>query len=70
MWTFTWTKWIHVIFDEEFAGEALNQPSSIQIKKIKFRTKLEHEFIQNFKVLQSAFKKMTVDKVSVDMEMF
>merc|ERR1719273_3079020 len=38
-------------------------PSSIQIKKIKFRTKLEHEFIQNFKVLQSAFKKMAVDKI-------
>merc|ERR1719412_964911 len=38
-------------------------PSSIQLKKIKFKTKLEHEFIQNFKVLQSAFKKMAVDKI-------
>ena len=38
-------------------------PGCLQIKKVKFRTKLEHEYIQNFKVLQSSFKKMTVDKV-------
>lgn len=38
-------------------------PGCIQLKKIKFKTKLEHEYIQNFKVLQSAFKKMTVDKI-------
>ena len=36
----------------------------VQLKKVKFRTKLEHEYIQNFKVLQASFKKMTVDKVS------
>ena len=36
----------------------------VQLKKVKFRTKLEHEYIQNFKVLQAAFKKMAVDKVS------
>ena len=35
----------------------------VQLKKVKFRTKLEHEYIQNFKVLQAAFKRMTVDKV-------
>merc|ERR1711879_32304 len=38
-------------------------PNCVQLKKVKFRTKLEHEFIQNFKVLQASFKKMTVDKI-------
>ena len=38
-------------------------PGCIQLKKVKFVTKLEHEFIQNFKVLQAAFKKMNVDKI-------
>ena len=42
-------------------------PGSVQIKKIKFNTKLEHEYINNFKVLQASFKKMSVDKrVPVD----
>ena len=36
---------------------------SIQLKKVKFKTNLEHEYIQNFKILQSAFKKVNVDKV-------
>ena len=37
------------------------------MKKVKFATKLEHEYITNFKVLQASFKKMNVDKiVSVD----
>jgi len=35
------------------------------MKRIKFKTNLEHEYIQNFKILQAAFKKMCVDKVSV-----
>jgi len=38
-------------------------PGSIQLKKIKFDTKLEHEYINNFKLLQGAFKKMNVDKI-------
>merc|ERR1719422_80449 len=38
-------------------------PGSIQMKKVKFTTKLEHEYIQNFKILQAAFKKMNVDKI-------
>lgn len=38
-------------------------PSSIQLKKVKFRTNLEHEYIQNFKILQAAFKKVGCDKV-------
>ncbi|TRY61272.1 hypothetical protein TCAL_01802 [Tigriopus californicus] len=38
-------------------------PSSIQIKKVKFRTNLEHEYIHNFKILQAGFKRMNVDKI-------
>merc|ERR1719411_2303948 len=38
-------------------------PGSISLKKVKFGTQLEHEFIQNFKILQNSFKKMNVDKV-------
>ena len=35
------------------------------MKKVKFKTNLEHEYIQNFKILQSAFKKVNVDKVII-----
>ncbi|BFZ16592.1 hypothetical protein BsWGS_19632 [Bradybaena similaris] len=38
-------------------------PGSVMLKKIKFNTKLEHEFIQNFKSLQACFQKMGVDKI-------
>merc|ERR1719384_1288038 len=38
-------------------------PGSISLKKVKFGTNLEHEFIQNFKILQNSFKKMNVDKI-------
>lgn len=38
-------------------------PGSIQLKKVKFRTNLEHEYIQNFKLLQAAFKKVGCEKV-------
>ncbi|XP_066273900.1 microtubule-associated protein RP/EB family member 3-like [Branchiostoma lanceolatum] len=34
----------------------------LPIKKVKFVAKLEHEYIQNFKLLQGAFKKAGVDK--------
>ena len=37
---------------------------SVVMKKVKFQTNLEHEYIQNFKTLQASFKKMSVDKVS------
>ena len=37
-------------------------PGSIILKKVKFRTQLEHEYIQNFKLLQAAFKKVGCDK--------
>lgn len=39
-------------------------PGSVPMKRIKFKTNLEHEYIQNFKILQAGFKKMGVDKVS------
>ena len=35
------------------------------MRKVKLKTNLEHEYIQNFKILQAAFKKMHVDKVSM-----
>lgn len=38
-------------------------PGSVLVKKIKFQTKLEHEWIHNFKILQASFKKMSVDKI-------
>ncbi|CAH1977547.1 unnamed protein product [Acanthoscelides obtectus] len=38
-------------------------PGSVQLKRVKFRTNLEHEYIQNFKILQAGFKKMNVDKI-------
>merc|ERR1719510_2229986 len=38
-------------------------PGCVQLKKVKFMTKLEHEYIHNFKVLQASFKKMSVDKI-------
>lgn len=37
-------------------------PGSAQLKKVKFRTNLEHEYIQNFKIVQAAFKKVACDK--------
>jgi RP/EB family microtubule-associated protein len=39
-------------------------PNSVLLKKVKFRTQLEHEYIQNFKLVQGAFKKVGCDKVS------
>ncbi|CAD7676664.1 unnamed protein product [Nyctereutes procyonoides] len=38
-------------------------PGCIALKKVKFRAKLEHEYIQNFKILQAGFKRMGVDKI-------
>ncbi|GFO18820.1 microtubule-associated protein, rp/eb family, member 3a [Plakobranchus ocellatus] len=35
----------------------------VALKKVKFNTKLEHEAIQNFKVLQLSFKKVGVEKI-------
>lgn len=38
---------------------------SISLKKVKFKTQLEHEYIQNFKLLQAAFKRVGADKVFI-----
>lgn len=38
-------------------------PGSLVLKKVKFNSTLEHEYINNFKILQGAFKKTTVDKI-------
>ncbi|CAD7691036.1 unnamed protein product [Nyctereutes procyonoides] len=38
-------------------------PGSIALKKVKFQAKLEHEYIQNFKILHAGFKRMGVDKI-------
>ncbi|XP_026477905.1 microtubule-associated protein RP/EB family member 1-like [Ctenocephalides felis] len=38
-------------------------PGSVPMKRIKFKTNLEHEYIQNFKLLQASFNKMGVDKI-------
>ncbi|XP_070555478.1 microtubule-associated protein RP/EB family member 3-like isoform X21 [Ptychodera flava] len=35
----------------------------LPLKKVKMQAKLEHEYIQNFKILQAAFKKTGTDKV-------
>ena len=35
------------------------------MKRVKFTTKLEHEYIQNCKILQASFNKVGVDKVSI-----
>ena len=40
-------------------------PGSVALKRVKFDTKLEHEYIQNFKLMQASFKKLNVDKVSL-----
>lgn len=38
-------------------------PGSVTLKKVKFQAKLEHEYIQNYKILQAGFKRMGVDKI-------
>merc|ERR1712025_325657 len=61
------TKYVKI--EEMCSGAAYCQfmdmlfPNCVQLKKVKFKTKLEHEYIQNFKVLQASFKKMQVDKI-------
>ena len=38
---------------------------SVPLKRIKYNSKLEHEYITNFKILKASFKKMNVDQVSI-----
>ncbi len=33
------------------------------MKRVKWETKLEHEYINNYKLLQAAFKKLQVEQV-------
>ena len=42
---------------------------SVMMKKVKFNACLEHENIQNFKLLQNTFRAVQVDKVCVMMMM-
>ena len=53
------TKYLYLLF--------LYVSGCIPVKRVKFKTKLEHEYISNFKLLQGAFKKMTVDKVHINL---
>ena len=39
-------------------------PNCLSLKRVKLNAKLEHEYISNWKILQNAFKKVGVDKVS------
>uniref|UniRef100_A0A914WLW0 Microtubule-associated protein RP/EB family member 1 n=1 Tax=Plectus sambesii TaxID=2011161 RepID=A0A914WLW0_9BILA len=38
-------------------------PNSIQLKKVKWNSKLEHEWIKNWQLLQTAWKTLGVDKI-------
>ena len=37
----------------------------INLRKVKWEGKHEHEFVHNFKVLQATFKLLLVDKVNL-----
>lgn len=55
--------------EELCAGSAYCQfmdmmfPGCLVAKRIKYNTKLEHEYISNFKLLQGSFKKCEIDKI-------
>ena len=61
------TKYVRI--EQMCSGEAYCQimnkffPNYVEMKKVKFNTKLEHEYRQNLEVLQLAFKNMKVDKI-------
>ncbi|GAV02310.1 hypothetical protein RvY_12895 [Ramazzottius varieornatus] len=38
-------------------------PNTVPMKKVKFNTRLEHEFVGNWKILQGALKSVGVDKL-------
>ncbi|XP_065183473.1 microtubule-associated protein RP/EB family member 1-like [Sycon ciliatum] len=39
-------------------------PACLSLKKVKFNAKMEHEYVANFKILQTSFKKTGVDKIT------
>lgn len=39
-------------------------PGQVQLKKVKWNSKLEHEWINNWKLVQTAWKELGVDKAS------
>ena len=43
---------------------------SVPLKRIKYNSKLEHEYITNFKILQASFKKLNVDQVSKSVNLY
>lgn len=45
-------------------------PGSANLKKVKWNTKLEHEWILNFQVFQQACKQMNVEKVNFKVSIF
>ena len=55
---FKWACWWVLNFSPSISG-------CIPLKRVKFNTRLEHEYIQNFKLLQASFTKLGVDKVSL-----
>ena len=38
---------------------------TIAINKVKMNARLEHEYIQNYKMLQNTFKKVNIEKVEL-----
>ncbi|OQV14656.1 Carcinine [Hypsibius exemplaris] len=38
-------------------------PNTVMMKKVKFNTRLEHEYVSNFKILQGSLKAVGVDKI-------
>ena len=40
-------------------------PGTVSLKKVKIDAKLEHEYINNYKALQAALKKVKIEKVFV-----
>ena len=38
-------------------------PGVVSLKKVKFNSRLEHEWLGNFKIFSTAFKDVRIDKV-------
>jgi len=56
--------WLSTLFSLCARQSAANAiAGSLQMKRVKLHANLEHEYIQNYKILQTNFKKLSVDKV-------